>query len=157
MPLTPSTEVATFRQLLAEVGLPAALRFLNSRTPHRFTGVYRYDGDMLRNIALADKQNAAATIGSDVRLSDAYCDYMTDDVDSMEFSDVRSDGRYPPKPGNPVTAYCGVLIRDAAGRPFGTLCHYDPRPCQPRTSDVPLLRELATVIYDQIIGDPARS
>jgi hypothetical protein len=50
-----------------------------------------------------------------------------------------------------------VLIRAADGRPFGTLCHYDMRPCQPRTSDVPLLREVAVQIYNHVTGkSPAR-
>ena len=31
-------------QILDTEGVHAALRFLNSRTPHRFTGIYRYDG-----------------------------------------------------------------------------------------------------------------
>ena len=139
-----------FRHAVKNEGLVAGLRVLNSRTPHRFTGVFRYDHDMLRNVALVDSHDLAVHSGPDVRLVDAYCDYMSDDVDSLEFSDALSDGRFEPKPGNPVISYCGVLIRDRQGVPYGSLCHFDPQPCQPRVSDVPLLREVAPLIYESM-------
>jgi len=147
-----SGEAAVFEQKVASEGLVAGLRYLNDRTPHRFTGVFRYDGEFLRNVALVDSMDPSVRAGHDVRLSDAYCDYLGDNVESVEFSDARSDGRITMKPGNPVLAYCGIVIRDARGGAYGTLCHFDMQPCQPRTSDVPLLREVARVIYESATG-----
>ena len=57
-------DLVEFRIALSD-GVHAALRYLNSRTPHRFTGVYRYDGDVLRNMACltgpSRKSSAAST------------------------------------------------------------------------------------------------
>lgn len=54
-------------------GVYAALRYLNSHTLHRFTGVYQYDGEMLRNTALFDRFDPQQQRGIDVPLADAYC------------------------------------------------------------------------------------
>jgi hypothetical protein len=43
-----------------------------------------------------------------------------------------------------------VLIRDAEGKAFGTLCHYDMQRCQERTTDLPLLEEAAGLLYKQL-------
>jgi hypothetical protein len=43
------TAVEEVRARLEEDGLHGALALVNGRTPHRFTGVYRYDGEMPRN------------------------------------------------------------------------------------------------------------
>ena len=37
-------DIANFKAVLAEHGLPGALEFLNRRAPHRFTAVYKIDG-----------------------------------------------------------------------------------------------------------------
>ena len=42
-----TADVRAFTASLAEGGLREALRYLNRRTPHRYTGVYRFDGDMI--------------------------------------------------------------------------------------------------------------
>ena len=126
-------------------GLHAALRLLNERTPHRFTGIYRYDGDMLRNVILFDVHDPHLQRGGDIPMQHSYCALLQDsDTGAIEFNDPRSD---PPSMARshltPVVSYCGVLLVDAAGQPFGSLCHYDLKPCQPRTSDLAMLRGLA--------------
>jgi hypothetical protein len=65
-------ELAAFRVALRD-GLHTALRYLNSRTPHRFTGVYRYDGEVLRNMALFDRSAPETQRGIDIPMADAYC------------------------------------------------------------------------------------
>lgn len=130
---------------LEKDGLHAALRLLNERTPHRFTGIYRYDGDMLRNVILFDVHNPHLRRGDDIPMQHSYCALLQDtDSGTIEFDDPRSD---PPSMARshltPVVSYCGVLLVDAAGQPFGSLCHYDLKPCQPRTSDLAMLRALA--------------
>ncbi len=126
-------------------GLHAALRLLNERTPHRFTGIYRYDGDMLRNVILFDVHEPHLLRGEDIPMQASYCALLQDDDDgAIEFDEPRSD---PPSMARshltPVVSYCGVRLVDAAGQPFGSLCHYDLKPCQPRTSDLAMLRALA--------------
>ena len=134
-----SAELAELTHILSTDGLPGVLRFLNDRTPHRFTGMYRYDGDMLRNISLFDRYAPETVRGDDIALDDAYCSVVKETGEFLAFDDARTDGRFPYTPQSPVMSYCGVLLRDANGNPFGALCHFDPEPCQPRISDVPLL------------------
>lgn len=139
-----------FRQSLQQGGLEAALKYLNSRTPHRFTGIYRYDGEMLRNERLYDRADPEQFQGDDVSMQDAYCALVGQQGESLTFIDVNQDGRITVKSGSPVIAYCGVLIRDAAGQPFGSLCHFDIQPCQARLSDVPLLEAAAPLVYQAL-------
>ncbi len=131
-------------------GVPAALRFLNARTPHRFTGVYRYDGDTLRNEYLFDRSAPEATRGEDVAMVDAYCATVGQQRKTLEFADIRTDGRLAVKPGSPVISYCGALIRTDQDQPYGTLCHFDVLPCEQRSSDIPLLEGAAPLIYAAI-------
>ncbi|MHB8915671.1 MAG: hypothetical protein ACYC4K_07640 [Thiobacillus sp.] len=62
-----------FEAILSSAGISAALGFLNARTPHRFTAIYRYDGDMLRNEYLYDQFHTEVVKGEDVPLAKAYC------------------------------------------------------------------------------------
>jgi hypothetical protein len=132
-------ELAELKSILSAGGLHEVLRFLNDRTPHRYTGVYRYDGDVLRNVCLFDRFEPQTLRGDDIALEDAYCSIVKKTGNVVEFSDARTDGRIPYKPQSPVISYCGVLLRDPDGKAFGALCHFDTAPCQPRIDDVPLL------------------
>ncbi|MEJ5988535.1 hypothetical protein WG902_00950 [Ramlibacter sp. PS3R-8] len=149
MPHTP--HLAEFRAALRG-GLPSALRYLNGRTPHRFTGVYRFDGELLRNMALFDRFEPELQRGSDVPMADAYCANVGRSRQPLEFADAQGDGRFPYLSGSPVVCYSGVLISSPAGVPYGTLCHYDVQHCETRTSDIPLLQAAAPFIYDALEG-----
>ncbi|MGI4736959.1 MAG: hypothetical protein ACRYG7_17455 [Janthinobacterium lividum] len=46
-PLGPLPEVGAFANLLARQGVAAALGHLNRHTPHRYTGLFCFDGDVL--------------------------------------------------------------------------------------------------------------
>ena len=150
MPHTPP-ELTEFRAALRG-GAHAALRYLNSRTPHRFTGVYRYDGEMLRNMALFDRFEPEKQRGIDIPMADAYCANVGRNLAPLEFADAREDGRFPYLPGSPVVCYSGVLISLPGGEPYGTLCHYDIQRCQMRTSDILLLQAAAPLIYEALEG-----
>lgn len=51
------TLASAFEQTLRQRGLHAALGLLNAATPYRLTGVYRFDGDLVRSVALFDRKN----------------------------------------------------------------------------------------------------
>ncbi len=147
--MSESSEFAAFRVALGD-GVHAALRYLNSRTPHRFTGVYRYDGEMLRNMALFDRFEPEKQTGGDIPMADAYCANVGRTGTPLEFADPEGDGRFTYLPGSPVVCYSGVLISSPEGAPFGTLCHYDIRRCEMRTTDIPLLEASAPLIYSAL-------
>lgn len=144
-------DLAEFRAALRD-GVHTALRYLNSRTPHRFTGVYRYDGEMLRNMALFDRFEPENQHGIDIPMADAYCANVGRNREPLEFADAKADGRFLYLPGSPVVCYSGVMISGPEGVPYGTLCHYDIRRCETRTSDIPLLKAAAPLIYEALEG-----
>ncbi|GAB3241115.1 hypothetical protein GCM10027346_36150 [Hymenobacter seoulensis] len=141
-----SAEIAAFSALLARQGVHAALGYLNGRTPHRYTGIYRLDGDILRSEALFDRLSPDVRLGADAPLAETYCSLVGRQEAPVEILDAALD---PLALGieTPVISYCGVLIRDQQGKAYGTLCHYDLQRCQERTTDQPLLEAAARLLY----------
>lgn len=138
-------EISRFKDLLQE-DVHAALEYLNHRTPHRYTGVFRFDGDTLRNELLFDRNQPTTRQGADVALASTYCNLVGQGEASVTILDAAKD---PKAQGvvTPVISYCGVLIRNDKGQPYGTLCHYDMQRCQERTTDLPLLEAAAPLLY----------
>lgn len=109
--------------------LHEALRALNSQTSHRFTGVYRVDPPLLRNVALFDLHNPDLVIGDDAPLRETYCSITSAQVGPFTVTDADQDERVTDHPARESTrSYCGVPLRDQHGEPFGTLCHFDLEP-----------------------------
>jgi len=142
-----------FEDALTRSGLHGALRFLNDRTPHRFTGVYRYDGAMLRSVGLFDQYNPVAGPGADAPLAQTFCSLLPRLYGTLAFPEASQDPRVS-HIETPVVSYCGVQLRDADGRPIGTLCHFDLKPCEPRISDLHFLEMIAPLLQPAIVGVP---
>lgn len=153
LPPEPSAEADNIHAVLATGGLHAALRMLNARTPHRFTGLYRYDGAVLRNLALFDQHNPDLARGDDAPMDATYCALVPANDGVLDVADARLDPRTAQRAtATPVVSYSGVLLRDADGQPFGTLCHFDLKPCEPRTSDLALLNAVAPALLRASLG-----
>lgn len=135
-----------FQEALKTNGVHGALRYLNSRTPHRFTGIYRYDGETLRNIALYDKHDPKVRSGEDAPMVATYCS-LVKDAKKLEILDSEEDVRVKGKIITPVVSYCGVVMEDVNGLPLGTLCHFDMNRCQERSSDFPLMELASEILY----------
>jgi hypothetical protein len=142
-----AAEIAEFTKVLQQSGVHAGLRYLNTRTPHRYTGIFRFDGAVLRNEALLDRYEPALQKGDDVPMEATYCSLVGQQEAPLEINDATTDQRVLGKIDTPVVSYCGMLIRDYQGKAFGTLCHYDMNRCQERTTDVPLLEAAAGLLY----------
>lgn len=143
-------EIDEFGAILSQQGITAALKYLNNRTPHRYTGIFRFDGDTLRNEALFDRFDPNVAKGDDVPMRVTYCSLVGKQQVPLEINDATADERVRGLIDTPVVSYCGVLIRDAAGQPYGTLCHYDMQRCQERTSDLLLLEAASALLYQQL-------
>lgn len=141
---------AAFEDALRQAGLHGALRFLNTRTPHRFTGVYRYDGGMLRNVGLFDQFNPDVPGGDDAPIDNTFCSLVPGFGGALAFADASRDRRVS-HVVTPVVSYCGVQLFDAEGVPRGTLCHFDLKPCEPQTSEMQLLATLAPTLQRTLI------
>ena len=142
-------EIADFTALLQQQGVHAALGYLNHRTPHRYTGVYRFDGDMLRSEVLFDRKMPDVRTGADAPMAETYCSLVGRTEAPVQILDAAVD---PQALGieTPVIFYCGALIRDGQGKAFGTLCHYDLQRCQERVTDQPLLEAAAQLLYQRL-------
>ncbi len=136
--------LAELTRILDAEGLHAALTFLNGRTPHRFTGIYRFDGDILRNVHLVDVYTPEVRRGDDAAMDATYCSLVKAEDAPFATPDARTDERLQTHPArDSVISYCGVLLRDAAGVPYGTLCHFDLQPCEVPHGEMPLMEAAA--------------
>lgn len=128
--------LSEFRHALAEHSLHEALGVLNRTTEFRFTGVYRFEKDLVVNVVLFDRQNPALRIGEDVRLNESYCRYTALAGDRYTIEDSASDPRLLTHAAREaVMSYGAVLLTDEDGSPLGTLCHFDVCP-RPLTVDI---------------------
>ncbi len=141
-------DVATkFQRVLEGGDLREALRFLNSRAPHRFTGIYRFDAQTRRSVALLDAAAPAVTRGEDAPLEATYCSIVRTFERPFTTEDAGRDSRLRDHPAREsVVSYCGVLLRTAAGAPFGTLCHFDVAPCDVPVQEVAVMEAVAPLL-----------
>jgi PAS domain S-box-containing protein len=136
-----------FEKILATQGLHEAVRFLNSRTSHRFSAMYRFDPPTLRNILLVDSYSADVTKGDDAPMAETYCSIVGETERSFTTEDTTKDDRLRTHPAREnIVSYCGVLLRDIEGKPFGALCHFDKVPCDVPISEMPLMEAAAPLL-----------
>lgn len=132
------TPLSKLERVLTDQGVVPALRILNGRAPHRFTGIYEFSPQILRNVHLIDAYEPETDRGSDVPINEAYCVLLAD-RQRISFGEPANA---PVAIPGPVVSYCGVLLVRANGEPFGSLCHFDTKRCQRPASELELL-ELA--------------
>lgn len=129
-PLPYPQDVATrFEQTLREGELFAALRYLNSTTTYRFTGVYYFEPGIVKSHVLADRENPELRVGGDVPWFDSYCMMTAESGKECEIQNALADDRLTSHTARKsVLSYCAVLLRMPDGEALGTLCHYDVIP-----------------------------
>lgn len=150
-----SLDAAIVAQLLEREGLHAALRHLNARTRHRYTGVYFFDPPMLRGHCLVDRENPWVRAGGDAAMAESYCSIVADDEMPFRADDTLREPRLDGHPARErVQAYCGIPLEDERGC-FGSLCHWDHRPRVLAAGEMTLLREVAPLVAALVLR-PAR-
>jgi hypothetical protein len=90
-----SSVTGRFKTTLEVDGLRAAMRWLNDRVPYRFTAVFAFDGDMLRNICLTDKQDRTIARCPDQPITSSYCMYVHHSREIFSVEETLQDGRVP--------------------------------------------------------------
>ena len=95
---------------------PAGLAFLNSRVPHRYTGVFRLHEGALRNMFLHDKQGEIVPeFLQVVPLNDSFCQFTLRDglfTTQDSSTDQRLDGH---KYKGVLLSYVGLPLHGNAG------------------------------------------
>jgi hypothetical protein len=142
-------EIGLFTDLLQHQSVRAALEYLNRRTPHRYTGLFRFDEEMLRNDVLFDRKQPSVRQGLDVPLAVTYCALVGQQEAPLSILDAALDP-LAQSIDTAVISYCGVLIRDDQRLAYGTLCHYDLQRCQERITDLPLVEAAAQLLYRRL-------
>lgn len=107
----------------------STLATLNSRTRYRFTGLYRLDPPVLRNVCLFDRENPQLSFSGDIHLlADTYCSIVSATGEPFTTSDSRVDDRLAEHPARDrVISYFGIPL-SVNGEVRGVLCHFDGRP-----------------------------
>lgn len=145
----PSTEdkVAKLAQALANGGLWSGLRYVNSTTDYRFTGLYRFAGRTLRNVALFDRETPATSGAPDVDTALSYCSLMRISGEPMAIADAPRDDRVEGHPSRTaVQAYCGIPLIDENGEVTGSLCHFSLQPTLLYDEDLEFLLRIPQVL-----------
>jgi len=143
--------VGKIHRVLVEQGVIPALRLLNGRAPHRYTGIFKYTPAILLNIYMVDAFEPNVTKGVNVPNEDAYC-LLLSNKHKVAFGRAE-DAPCPIKLASPVVSYCGVLLVRSSGEPFGSLCHYDVARCQEPSTQMPYLEAIAPYIVAKLEGE----
>jgi len=129
-------------------GAHAVLATLNARTRFRYTGLYRVESPLLRNVALFDRENPMLrAAGQCTPLRDTYCNIVSANALALAVADAESDVRLIGHPARTsVLSYVGVPVRDRGGRVAGTLCHWDSRPRLAPAGELLVLERVAELL-----------
>ncbi len=140
-----SADRARFKDLLKQEGLFEAVRFLNSKSVHRFTALYVFDGPMLRNVCLVDKENDSVRQMDTIEITESYCVFVRNSGQTFIVPDSLVDERVQGHPKQAtIQSYCGLpLLKSSGTQLVGTVCHFDFTP-NPYSDDEVLLLEMVT-------------
>lgn len=115
-----------FNDALLSGGIQRALEVLSARVPHRYTAVYRFNGQTLNNEVFIDKEGGPIALCLlNVDLGHSFCQYVLRDgffLTDNTAADHRLDGHVGQ---GRMLSYHGVPLLDAEGKPFASLCHFD--------------------------------
>lgn len=136
-----------FRSEVEQGGLAQGLQLLNAPIEHRYTGVYRLESGVLRNVELIDKEGEVKPeFLMAVPLEDSFCQFVLRDG-VFRTSD---SGQEPMLKGHKyqgvLLSYTGVPIVSTSGELYGTLCHFDALKRDLSEEDFQTLKDAARIL-----------
>ena len=139
--------LSEIRSYIANHDVRSALQYLNSLTPHRFTGMYIFEDPVLKNRYIVDKLNPGMESVDDVPDTATYCVFTRAKEDVFSVTDAMEDERLEghPKRGE-IRSYTGVPLLDDQGDVFGTICHFDHEVVEISDQNVHLLEAIAPLL-----------
>ena len=145
---TPSF-ASTVADSLRDGRLRETLAGLNARTRFRYTGIYRVEDGVLRNLALFDRENPAMNLSGDVcALNETYCAMVSATDSAFVTRNSLNDPRLSAHPARlRVVSYAGVPIKHSSGA-RGTLCHFDCRPRLLAPGEIQILESIAPMFAE---------
>ena len=151
-PLASARSVTESCSLLLRDGrLAEALCYLNSLTPFRFTGIYRFDGMFVQNIHLFDRESGFASDNSSSPAFETYCLWIQETLSVVQMRDSLSDSRALTHPKREsVRSYCGGPICSNSGDLLGTICHFDYESRETPTGLLALLESVSPLLVNAV-------
>jgi hypothetical protein len=131
-------------------GVQAGLKFLNARTDYRFTAIYRFEGDTMRNLYLFDRLGESVSNFEKVPLSDSFCELALAEggfYTANSALDERVRGH--PRQGV-LNAYFGLPLSRKPGTIYGTFCHFDYKPLVLDDSEIEFLHSVTPWLLDYL-------
>lgn len=152
--MQPSRSLAACTSILETSGAAAAIQYLNAGVAHRFTAVFRIDGDTLRNQLLCDKLGEICpAFLAEVPLNTSFCQFVLQDG-FFQTTNSTTDRRLD---GNPyqgvVVSYHGVPLQSVTGELWGTLCHFDLLELALPDAEFELLEQAAKLLPGYLVSD----
>lgn len=138
-------------QALRQKGLLGLLCALNAKTPYRFTGIYRFEGEWVKSVWLYDRTDPTVLTGSDVLWDASYCRLAATDGERCEIRDSLNDARLITHAAREVVqCYVAVVLHFGDRTPVGTLCHYDVKPRSTPADAFEGLRAVRPLVEDAL-------
>ena len=135
------------RNLGSSHGIRAVLIYLNGLTEHRFTALYRFDLEQLKNVYFFDRERPDVETCPDIPVMASYCVFVRNSGNTFVTMDSMVDARVTGHPKRlEVRSYCGVPLVDEDGRAFGTICHFDTQPLSISDQNVELMESVAGLL-----------
>lgn len=147
-----------FKTTIKADGLWAAMRWLNDKVPYRYTAIFAFEGDTLRNLCLVDKENANITRCADQPITDSYCIYIHRSGERFSVEESLLDGRveaHPKRRG--YQCYYGLPLFGSDGKLLGTVCHFNITPIHVTDEVVTDLDNLAPTIAEAAFRESEES
>lgn len=103
-----------------------ALSELNAHTGCRFSAIFKFEEEALKNLVLVDRDQQSAPLMATIPIEQSYCLYIQQNPSVFVVHDSLSDMRVEGHPKQSVVrTYHGYPLTDESGKLFGTLCHFD--------------------------------
>jgi len=142
--------IAELKGLLRQKGIRPALIFLNHLTEHRFSALYQFENEQLRNLYFYDRECPDVETTDEIPVTASYCVFLRDSGALFHTSDAMRDDRVRSHPKREkVQAYCGVPVVDDKGKLFGSICHFDLQPRVISDDDVDLMEAAALLLRSE--------
>jgi len=146
-----SEAVPRLKAILAAEGIRAAVIYLNSLSAFRFTSLYRFEGEVARDIFFFDRESPGMEDAPDVLLMATYCVFLRETRDDLTIHDSLCDERVRDHPKREkVRSYCGVPLVNGDGKVFGSVCHFDFKPVLIADADVELLERMGALVQHRL-------
>ena len=142
--------VAELKTILRNEGVRPALIFLNGLTQHRFSALYEFQDEQLRNLYFYDREYPDVESTDEIPVTSSYCVFLRNTGGLFHTSDALRDRRVRSHPKREqIQSYCGVPVLDAGGKLFGSICHFDLQPRVISDQDVDLMEAVALLLRDE--------